>query len=185
MKPISLDYNASTPIAPEVANAMRPFLTGHFGNPSSPHWAGAPAKQALESARVQVAALLGCTPQEIVFTSGGTEANNHAIKGAFFALRERGNHVVTTQIEHPAMLQPCRFLERLGAEVTYLPVDGTGRVNLGDVRQAIPPHRPGQCHARKQRDWHHPAPRRDRANDPGTKGAPAYRCRAAAIPVPG
>ena len=139
MKPIYLDYNASTPIAPEVANAMRPFLTGHFGNPSSPHWAGAPAKQALESARVQVAALLGCTPQEIVFTSGGTEANNHAIKGAFFALRERGNHVVTTQIEHPATLQPCRFLERLGAEVTYLPVDGTGRVNPGDVRQAITP----------------------------------------------
>lgn len=139
MKPIYLDYNASTPIAPEVVNAMRPFLAEHFGNPSSSHWAGLPAKQALEGARVQVAALLGCTPQEIVFTSGGTEANNHAIKGAFFALRERGNHVVTTQIEHPATLQPCHFLERLGAEVTYLPVDGTGRVSPGDVRQAITP----------------------------------------------
>jgi cysteine desulfurase len=139
MKLVYLDYNASTPIAPEVAETMRPFLTGHFGNPSSPHWAGAPAKAALEGARAQVAQLLGCLPQEIVFTSGGTEANNYAIKGAFFALRERGHHVITTQIEHPAILQPCHFLERLGAEVTYLPVDGTGMVDPEDVRRAITP----------------------------------------------
>ena len=140
MKRIYLDYNASTPIAPEVVEAMRPFLSEHYGNPSSPHWAGAPAKQAIEKARSQVAALLGCAPQEIIFTSGGTEANNHAIKGAFFALRERGNHIITTQVEHPATLQPCRFLERLGAEVTYLPVDGSGMVNPEDVRRAITPH---------------------------------------------
>lgn len=139
MKPIYLDYNASTPIAPEVANAMRPYLSEHYGNPSSQHWAGAPAKQAVEKARSQVAALLGCAPQEIIFTSGGTEANNHTIKGVFFALRERGNHIVTTQIEHPATLQPCRFLERLGAEVTCLPVDGSGMVNPEDVRRAITP----------------------------------------------
>jgi cysteine desulfurase len=139
MKPIYLDYNASTPIAPEVADAMRPFLSEHYGNPSSQHWAGAPAKQAIEKARGQVAALLGCAPQEIVFTSGGTEANNHAITGAFFALRERGNHIITTQVEHPAILQPCRFLERLGAEVTCLPVDGAGMVNPEDVRKAITP----------------------------------------------
>ncbi len=139
MKHIYLDYNASTPIAPEVADAMRPFLGEHYGNPSSQHWAGAPAKQAIEKARSQVAVLLGCAPQEIIFTSGGTEANNHAIKGAFFALRERGNHVVTTQVEHPATLQPCRFLERLGAEVTYLPVDAAGMVNPEDVRKAITP----------------------------------------------
>ena len=139
MKPIYLDYNASTPIAPEVADAMRPFLSEHYGNPSSQHWAGTPAKQAIEKARSQVAALLGCAPQEIIFTSGGTEANNHAIKGAFFALRERGNHIITTQVEHPAVLQPCRFLERLGAEVTYLPVDGSGMVNPDDVRKAITP----------------------------------------------
>ena len=106
MKAIYLDYNASTPIAPEVADAMRPFLSQHYGNPSSHHWAGAPAKQALEKARSQVAALLGCPPQEIIFTSGGTEANNHAIKGAFFSLRQKGNHIITTQVEHPAVLHP-------------------------------------------------------------------------------
>lgn len=139
MKPIYLDYNASTPIAPEVVEALRPFLSEHYGNPSSQHWACAPAKHAVEKARSQVAALLGCAPQEIVFTSGGTEANNHAIKGVFFALRERGNHIITTQVEHPAVLQPCHFLERLGAEVTYLSVDGTGVVNPEDVRKAITP----------------------------------------------
>ena len=139
MKAIYLDYNASTPIAPEVADAMRPFLTEHYGNPSSSHWAGAPAKHAVEKARGQVAALLGCKPQDIIFTSGGTEANNHAIKGAFFALRDRGNHVVTTQVEHPATIQPCRFLERLGAEVTYLPVDRTGMVSPEAVQKAITP----------------------------------------------
>ncbi len=139
MKHIYLDYNASTPIAPEVADAMRPFLSEHYGNPSSQHWAGAPAKHAVEKARSQVAALLGCAPQEVVFTSGGTEANNHAIKGVFFALRERGKHIITTQVEHPATLQPCRFLERLGAEVTSLPVDGAGMVNPEDVRKAITP----------------------------------------------
>lgn len=139
MKPIYLDYNASTPIAPEVADAMRPFLSQHYGNPSSHHWAGAPAKQALEKARGQVAALLGCPPQEIIFTSGGTEANNHAIQGVFFSLRKKGNHIITTQVEHPAVLQPCRFLKTLGAEVTYLPVDGTGMVNPEDIRKAITP----------------------------------------------
>ncbi len=139
MKPIYLDYNASTPIAPEVADAMRLFLTEHYGNPSSVHWAGVPAKQAIENARSQVAVLLGCSPSEIIFTSGGTEANNHAIKSAFYTLRQRGNHIITTQIEHPAVFQPCRFLETLGAEVTHLPVDGTGMVNPDDVRKAITP----------------------------------------------
>ncbi|MBM3878112.1 MAG: cysteine desulfurase [Verrucomicrobia bacterium] len=139
MKQIYLDYNASTPIAPEVAAAMRPSLEAHYGNPSSLHWAGQPAKAALEKARAQVARLLGCQSSEIVFTSGGTEANNHAIKGAFFALRDQGNHIITTPIEHPATLQPCRFLERLGARATYLPVDGTGRVDPDDVRRALTP----------------------------------------------
>jgi len=139
MKRIYLDYNASTPIAPEVVDAMRPLLSEPYGNPSSPHWAGAPAKRAIDHARGQAALLLGCAPAEIVFTSGGTEANNHAIKGAFFSRRHHGNHLVTTQVEHPAVLQPCRFLERLGAEVSYLPVDGTGRVDPDDVRRAITP----------------------------------------------
>lgn len=137
MKKIYLDYNASTPIAPEVVDAMRPYLTEHYGNPSSQHWAGMPAKGAIEHARGQIAALLGCTTQEIVFTSGGTEANNHATKGAYFALRHRGNHIITTQVEHPATIQPCRFLEKLGAEVTCLPVDSTGMVDPDDVRTAI------------------------------------------------
>lgn len=137
MKPVYLDFNASTPIAPEVATAMRPLLEAAFGNPSSLHWAGTAAHAAVDRARRQVAALLGATPDEIVFTSGGSEANNLAIKGTFFAAHGRGNHIVTSQIEHPATLEPCRFLERFGAEVTYLPVDGTGRVNPDDVRDAI------------------------------------------------
>ena len=124
---IYLDFNASTPIAPEVAEAMRPFLSQHFGNPSSQHWAGVPAKEAVEHARKQVAELLECSPGEIVFTSGGSESNNHAIKGVFFALREKGTHIITTQIEHPAVINPCRFLETLGAEVTFVPVDRHGR----------------------------------------------------------
>ena len=137
MTPIYLDFNASTPVAPEVAAAMRPLLESHYGNPSSLHWAGQPAHAALDAARSQVAALLACSSEEIVFTSGGSEANNLAIKGAFFAARGGANHIITSQIEHPATLGPCRLLERLGAEVTYLPVDGTGRIDPDDVRQAI------------------------------------------------
>ncbi|WP_255606513.1 cysteine desulfurase family protein [Nitratireductor rhodophyticola] len=135
--PIYLDYNASTPIDPAVAAAMRPLLDKGFGNPSSGHWASAPAKAALDKARSQVAALLACETDEIVFTSGGSEANNLAIKGTYFALSDKGNHIITTAIEHPAVLAPCRFLERLGATVTYLPVDRTGRVAPEDVRRAI------------------------------------------------
>ena len=139
MRRIYLDYNASTPIDPAVAAAMRPFLEDHYGNPSSGHWAATTAKAALETARGQVAALLGSENDEIVFTSGGSEANNLALKGVFFALRDKGNHVIATRIEHPAIIEPCRFLERLGAQVTYLPVDGTGRVDPGDLRGAITP----------------------------------------------
>ena len=134
---IYLDFNASTPIAPEIAEAMQPFLTQHFGNPSSLHWAGTPAKEAVENARRQVADLLSCQPSEVVFTSGGSESNNHAIKGVFFALQEKGNHIVTTQIEHPAVLNPCRFLEKLGAEATYVGVDQYGRVDPDEVEKAI------------------------------------------------
>jgi len=139
MRHIYLDYNASTPIDPAVAAAMQPFLEDHYGNPSSGHWAATTAKAALETARGQVAALLGCQNDEIVFTSGGSEANNLALKGMFFALRDKGNHIVTTRIEHPAIIEPCRFLERLGAQVTYLPVDGTGRVDPDDLQTAITP----------------------------------------------
>ncbi len=139
MRPIYLDYNASTPIDPAVAAAMRPFLEDHYGNPSSGHWAATGAKAALERAHGQVAALLNCHSDEIVFTSGGSEANNLALKGVFFTLRDKGDHIITTQIEHPAIIAPCRFLERLGARVTYLPVDGSGRVDPDDLRTAITP----------------------------------------------
>jgi cysteine desulfurase len=137
--PIYLDFNASTPVASEVADAMRPLLESHYGNPSSTHWAGHAAHAAMEAARGQVSALLGCAPDEIVFTSGGSEANNLAIKGAFFAARPGANHIITSQIEHPTTVQVCLFLERFGAEVTYLPVDGTGRVDPDDFRRAITP----------------------------------------------
>jgi len=136
---IYLDYNASTPIDPAVAAAMKPFLDHHYGNPSSGHWAAAPAKAALEAARGQVAALLGCEDDEVVFTSGGSEANNMVLKGAFFALRDQGEHIITTQVEHPAIIEPCRFLERLGARVTYLAVDRLGRIDPDDLRAAITP----------------------------------------------
>ena len=136
---IYLDYNASTPIAPEVVEAMRPFLTEHYGNPSSLHWAGAPAKDAVEKARAQVANLLDCDPTEILFTCGGSESNNHAIKGIYFAHRDRGDHIITTAVEHPATLSPCHFLETLGAKVTVLPVNRFGRVDPAEVRRAITP----------------------------------------------
>jgi cysteine desulfurase len=139
MPPIYLDYNASTPVDPAVAAAMQPFLKEAFGNPSSGHWASTPAKAALERARGQVAALLGAAPDEIVFTSGGSEANNLAIKGTFFALNRKGTHIITSAIEHPAVLAPCQFLERFGASITYVPVDRTGSVDPEDVGRAITP----------------------------------------------
>lgn len=137
MRQIYLDYNASTPIAPEVREAMLPYLETHFGNPSTTHWAGAPAKTAVEQARGQVASLLGCSAEEITFTSGGSESNNHVLKGVFFALKEQGNHIITTKIEHPAIINPCKFLEQLGAQITYIDVDAYGQVNPSDIEKAI------------------------------------------------
>jgi cysteine desulfurase len=136
---IYLDFNASTPMAPEVMDAMKTVLEEPYGNPSSGHWAGNAATKLVEKARMQVAGLLGCKSNEIVFTSGGSEANNHALKGVFFASGRRDAHIVTTQVEHPAVLNPCRFLERIGATVTYLRVDGFGRVDPDDVRRALRP----------------------------------------------
>ncbi len=134
---IYLDFNASTPAAPEVVDAMRMVLEEPYGNPSSGHWAGSPAREAVAKARMQVAGVLGCKTNEIVFTSGGSEANNHALKGVFFACGRADAHIVTTQMEHPAVINPCRFLEPLGATVTYLRVDGLGRVDPEDVRRAL------------------------------------------------
>ena len=139
MSLIYLDYNASTPIDPAVVTDMQALLTRAFGNPSSQHWAGGPAKAALEKGRGQVAALLNCAADEVIITSGGSESNNLALKGIFFGLNRPGPHLITCQVEHPAILTPCRFLERLGATVSYLPVDGTGRVDPDAVRRAITP----------------------------------------------
>jgi cysteine desulfurase NifS/selenium donor protein len=137
--PIYLDYNATTPIDRRVAEAMTPYLYEHFGNPSSAHPYGVAAKRAVEHARAQVAALLGCQPVEIVFTSGGSEANNNAIKGVASAYRERGNHIITSAIEHPAVLEPCRWLEAQGYHITVLPVDADGLVDPAAVERALTP----------------------------------------------
>lgn len=139
MKPIYLDYNATTPHDPEVIAAMRPYLEKLFGNPSSSHWYGELTKQAVETAREQVASLLNCLPSEIVFTSGGTESNNWAIKGIAFAHRNRGNHIITSRIEHPAVTEVCEYLKEQGYAVTYLPVDEHGMVSVDDVEKAITP----------------------------------------------
>jgi cysteine desulfurase len=136
---IYLDHNASTPIAPEVREAMLPYLAEHYGNPSSTHWAGAPAAEAVSGARAQVASLLGCSTGEVVFTSGGTEANNTALKGALEAAGKERPHIVTSAVEHPAIVEPCRYLERHGVDVTVVPVDGTGLVDPDDVARAITP----------------------------------------------
>jgi cysteine desulfurase len=135
--PIYLDYNASTPLAPEVSRVMQRVMGEAFGNPSSSHWAGSEARAIIEHARRQVAALLNCSDDEVVFTSGGSEANNLALKGVFFANRRPRSHVITTRVEHPAVLSPCGFLERLGARVTYLRVDRNGRVDPDDLSRAI------------------------------------------------
>ena len=139
MKPIYLDYNATTPIDPRVAEAMRPYVDEHFGNPSSSHAYGATAKKAVERARRQVAGLLGCEPYEIVFTSGGSESNNHAIRGVARAYRSKGNHIITSSVEHPAVTEVCRFLEANGYSVTYIPVDEFGLVDPQAVENAITP----------------------------------------------
>ena len=137
--PIYLDYNATTPVDPEVAAVMLPYLQEHFGNPSSSHPYGRRTKAALETARGQVAALLQCRPEEIVFTSGGSESNNYAIKGAAFANRARGNHIITSAVEHPAVTEVCRYLARQGFTVTYLPVDADGQVSPEMLAAAIRP----------------------------------------------
>jgi cysteine desulfurase NifS/selenium donor protein len=137
--PIYLDYNATTPIDPAVAEAMLPFLHRHFGNPSSSHPYGVAARQAVETARRQVAELLGARPEEILFTSGGSESNNTAIKGVAAARRSRGRHVITSAVEHPAVIEPCQALEDEGFDITYLPVDGRGNVDPEEVARAITP----------------------------------------------
>lgn len=137
---VYLDHNATTPIAAEVVDAMRPYLERHFGNPSSAHGYGAAAHGAVVRARSEVATLLGCEPESVVFTASGSEADNLAIKGVALARRGDGDHVITSAIEHPAVLAACRYLQRrLGYRLTVVPVDGCGVVDPDDVRRAIEP----------------------------------------------
>jgi len=139
IKPIYLDYNATTPIAPEVFEAMTPFLTDHFGNPSSSHPYGTRAAEAVALARGEVAALLGAHHDEIVFTGCATESNNIALRGVARALRDKGRHLITSAIEHPAVLVPAERLRSDGWEVTVLPVDPDGRVDPNALARAIRP----------------------------------------------
>ncbi len=139
MNPIYLDYNATTPIAREVADTMVPYLYEHFGNPSSSHAYGTTTTRAVSTARAQVADLLGCEPSEVVFTSGGTESNNYAIKGVALAGRGRGKHIITSAVEHPAVIEVCHWLVTQGFELTVLPVDEYGLVDPAALERAITP----------------------------------------------
>jgi cysteine desulfurase len=139
VQPIYLDYNATTPHDPEVIAAMQPFLETEFGNPSSSHWYGIRPKRAVEKARQQVAGLLNCQAEEVFFTSGGTESNNHAIKGMARALKDKGRHIITSTIEHPAILAVCEYLKEEGFETTCVDVDDTGMVCMDTVAAAIRP----------------------------------------------
>jgi cysteine desulfurase len=137
VKRIYMDHNATTPLREEVLEAMLPYLREEFGNASSLHFFGMQARRAVENTREQVATTLGAQPREIVFTGCGTESDNQAIKGAAFAHRGKGDHIITSQIEHKAVLETCQYLEKQGFRVTYLPVDEYGTVNPDDVAQAI------------------------------------------------
>lgn len=135
--PIYFDYNATTPIDPQVAEIMLPFIHEHFGNPSSAHFYGKRTHEAIEKARQQIAWMLDCSTKEVVFTSGGTESNNHAIKGIAFHRQEQGNHIITSAIEHPAVLEVCSYLEKKGFSVTRLPVDSAGLIDCIQLEGAI------------------------------------------------
>src|ERR687892_2720694 len=136
--PIYMDYHATTPVDPRVLEAMLPFFTQDFGNAASRNHAfGWVAEEAVETARKQVADLIGANPKEIIFTSGATESNNLAIKGVAEMYREKGNHIITCVIEHKAVIDTCKKLEKQGARVTYLPVRKDGRISLDELRAAI------------------------------------------------
>ncbi len=137
MKRIYLDYAATTPCDPQVIKAMEPYFFDKFGNPSSIHTEGQEAKQAIEDARERLASFLGAKPEEIIFTSGGTESNNFAVQGVSYAQANKGNHIITSGIEHHAITEPCKFLEKRGFKVTYIGVDKYGLVSPEDIKKAI------------------------------------------------
>ncbi len=137
MRKVYLDHNATTPVHPDVREAVAPFLSELFGNPSSIHWAGRDVRKPVEDARQEIAAFFGCQPLEIVFASSGTESDNLAIKGIAFRKENAGKHIVTSTVEHPAVINTCRFLESQGFRVTYAPVNRQGIVEPESVRKAI------------------------------------------------
>ncbi|MFH1905259.1 MAG: cysteine desulfurase NifS [bacterium] len=137
MKKIYLDYAATTPTDPEVVKAMLPYFTDRFGNPSSIHSFGQEAKAAMEESREKVSSFLGAKQEEIIFTSGGTESDNFAIKGVAYSNQNKGNHIITSSIEHHAVINSCKFLEKMGFKVTYLPVNEDGLLDPEDVKKAI------------------------------------------------
>lgn len=139
MRQIYLDYNATTPIAPSVLEAMQPFFTGHYGNPSSAHSLGRGAKEAIEDSRSKVAGMIGCDAEEIIFTSGGTEANNLAIKGIMFQYTPGDGHLIISQVEHPAVSMPADFLQRLGYDISIVPCDVNGIVQPDAIENALRP----------------------------------------------
>ena len=137
MDKIYFDHNATTPVLPEVFDAMVPYLKELWGNPSSIHWAGRGTRKAVDEARDRVCALLNCAPLELIFTSSGTEGDNHAIKGIAFSKKDKGNHIITTKVEHPAVLNTCKYLSKEGFDVTYLDVDADGMIDLDALKAAI------------------------------------------------
>jgi cysteine desulfurase len=139
MRPVYLDNSATTPVDPQVLEAMSPFFTEVFGNASSIHTFGQRARAAVEEAREKLATLVGANARELIFTSGGTEADNTAIRGVAYQFRDKGNHIITSRVEHPAVLSSCRALETEGFQVTYLPVDSIGLVDLQGLADAIRP----------------------------------------------
>ncbi len=137
MDVIYLDYNATTPIDSEVADYMIPFLKGKYGNPSSIHEYGIDARKEIEFSRIKISKLINCKPFEIIFTSGGTESNNLALRGGAYSMRDKGNHIITSKIEHPSILEVCKNLEKEGFSVTYLDVDNKGRVSIDDIKESL------------------------------------------------
>lgn len=133
---IYLDYNATTPVDKEVAEVMIPYLYGHFGNPSSSHSLGQKAKVGIERARTQVANFLNCTPGEVLYKRG-SESNNTVIMGVAQTYRHKGNHIIVSAVEHPAVIKPCQYLEQLGYTITYVPVDAYGMVQVDDVKNQL------------------------------------------------
>ena len=177
-QPIYLDYQATTPMDPRVLEAMMPYFTYKFGNPHSrSHSYGWEAEEGVEKARGQVAKLIGADEKEVIFTSGATESNNLAIKGVAEFYKDRRNHIVTTVTEHKCVLDTCRHLEQQGFEVTYLPVQKNGLVDLDELRAAVTDKTVRRLdHGGEQRDRRHPAAGRDRQDLPREGRLLPYRC---------